>query len=262
MAARCLDVGTGRPLVLLHGWAAHAGFFAPQAALAWSGFRVLAPDLPGHGSNRGQTGSLDLGDLAEAVARLIEDRDLTDVVLVGWSLGAAVAFDYIARRGCGRLGGLVVLDMAPRILNDADWTLGIAGAFDARINAAALTAMAADWPAYAARFLPRLFARGRDPEPALADWARAQLADNDAAAMTSLWRSLAAADHRPVLDRIAVPTLVVNGRQSRIYQPATSDWLAARISGARRLTIEDAGHSPQLEQPHAVNRALASFAGA
>lgn len=261
MTPLCLDIGRGRPLVLLHGWAAHAGFFAPQAALAWSGLRVLAPDLPGHGSNRGQPAQT-LGDLADAVHRLIAERGLDDVVLVGWSLGAAVAFDYIGRHGCGRLGGLVVLDMAPRILNDADWSLGIAGAFDARINAAALTAMAADWPAYAARFLPRLFARGREPDPALAAWARAQLADNDGAVMTSLWRSLSAADHRLVLGRIGVPTLVVNGRQSRIYQPATSDWLAARIPGARRLTIEDAGHSPQLEQPFAVNQALTAFAGA
>lgn len=261
MTPHCLDIGRGRPLVLLHGWAAHAGFFAPQAALAWSGFRVLAPDLPGHGSNR-DAAARTLGDLADAVARLIDRHRLTDVVLVGWSLGAAVAFDYVGRHGCGQLGGLVVLDMAPRILNDADWSLGIAGAFDDRINAAALTAMAADWPAYAARFLPRLFARGREPDAALAAWARAQLANNDAAVMTGLWRSLSAADHRPVLERISVPTLVVNGRQSRIYQPATSDWLAARISGARRLTIEDAGHSPQLEQPFAVNRALAAFAGA
>lgn len=256
-----LDIGHGRPLVLLHGWAAHAGFFAPQAALAWSGFRVLAPDLPGHGGNRAAPART-LGDLADAVARLLEDQALSDVVLVGWSLGAAVAFDYIGRHGCGRLGGLVVLDMAPRILNDADWSLGIAGAFDARINAAALTAMAADWPAYAARFLPRLFARGRDPDPALAAWARTQLADNDGAVMTGLWRSLSAADHRPVLGRIDVPTLVVNGQQSRIYQPATSDWLADRIPGARRLAIADAGHSPQIEQPFVVNQALAAFAGA
>ncbi len=261
MSSYCLDIGRGRPVVLLHGWAAHAGFFAPQAALGWSGFRVLAPDLPGHGSNRDQPAAT-LGDLAAAVHRLIEDRGLDDVVLVGWSLGAAVAFDYIGRHGCGRLGGLVVLDMAPRILNDAQWSLGIAGAFDARINAAALSAMAADWPAYAARFLPRLFARGREPDAALAGWARAQLAANDGAVMTSLWRSLSAADHRPVLERITVPTLVVNGGQSRIYQPATSDWLAARIPGARRLTIEDAGHSPQLERPFAVNQALAAFAGA
>jgi pimeloyl-ACP methyl ester carboxylesterase len=261
VTAHCLDIGQGRPLILLHGWAAHAGFFAAQAALAWSGFRVLAPDLPGHGSNRAEKAAT-LADLADSVHRLIEDRGLSDVVLVGWSLGAAVAFDYIGRHGCGRLGRLVVLDMAPRILNDAGWSLGIAGAFDARINAAALTAMAADWPAYATRFLPRLFARGGDPDPALAAWARAQLADNDAGVMTALWRSLSAADHRPVLGRISVPTLVVNGRQSRIYQPATSDWLAARIPAAQRLTIDNAGHSPQLEQPFAVNQALAAFAGA
>lgn len=47
MTGHCLDIGHGRPLVLLHGWAAHAGFFAPQATLAWSGLRVIAPDLPG-----------------------------------------------------------------------------------------------------------------------------------------------------------------------------------------------------------------------
>ncbi|MFX9077396.1 hypothetical protein ABTN32_20270, partial [Acinetobacter baumannii] len=88
-------------------------------------------------------------------------------------------------------------------------------------NAAALAAMTADWPAYAARFLPRLFARGREPDAALASWVRPPLAANDGRVMTSLWRSLSAADHRLLLPRITVPTLVVNGGLSRIYQPAT-----------------------------------------
>ena len=62
------------------------------------------------------------------------------------------------------------------------------------------------------------------------------------------------------LPRIAVPTLLIAGSEDRPFLPAT-DYMAAKIPGARKVIVERAGHTPNLERPDAFNAAVASFLG-
>ena len=62
------DLGTGRPLVLLHGWSVDAGLFAAQHPLAGQGFRVITADLPGHGRDPRRGDGLTIADLGDALA--------------------------------------------------------------------------------------------------------------------------------------------------------------------------------------------------
>lgn len=253
------EAGNGPPLLLLHGWSAHGGFFAPQMELAQLGRRIIVPDLPGHGRDRRPHTSLSIADLADALENFLTVRDLRDATLVGWSMGATVAFDYIARRGADRIASLVVVDMSARIVNGEHWKLGLASGLDARGAEIAAEAMARDWPRYARRIAPSLFAPGLAPDHELLAFAHASIADNDGDTLASLWRSLARADHRSTLPSIATPCLVIAGEQSRLYRPAVTQWLASRISGSRHVTIPAAGHTPQMEQPVAFNAAIAAF---
>ena len=63
--------------------------------------------------------------LAADLAELVEALDLTDIVAVGWSLGAMVLWEVLLGAARARFGGLVVIDMAPRIVSDLGWSLGI-----------------------------------------------------------------------------------------------------------------------------------------
>jgi len=253
------EAGEGPPLLLLHGWSAHGGFFAPQMELAQLGRRIIVPDLPGHGRNRRPRTSLSIADLADALENFLTARDLNDVALLGWSMGATVAFDYIARRGAHRIASLVVVDMSARIVNDKHWKLGLASGLDARGAEIAADAMARDWPRYARRIAPSLFAPGLAPDHKLLAFAQASIADNDGDTLASLWHSLAQADHRPTLASIAKPCLVIAGEQSKLYRPAVTQWLASRIPGSHHVMIPAAGHTPQMEQPAAFNTAIAAF---
>lgn len=253
------ETGEGPPLLLLHGWSAHSGYFAPQMELAKQGYRVIAPDLPGHGRDRRPRTNLGIADLSDALDNFLTARDLRKVKLLGWSMGATVAFDYLAKRGAGRVASLIVVDMSARIVNDAHWRLGLASGLDARGAEIAAEAMARDWPRYAHRIAPSLFAPELAPDHRLLAFAYENIANNDGETLASLWRSLAAADYRDTLSSIAVPSLVIAGERSRLYRPEATQWLASHISGCRHVAIPAAGHTPQLEQPTAFNAALAAF---
>jgi pimeloyl-ACP methyl ester carboxylesterase len=249
----------GRPLVFLHGWAAHGGYFAPQVAAFGEQHRILLPDLPGHRHSPATPADMTIPYLADQLHAMFNTHDLHGVVLVGWSMGAMVAFDYIGRYGSALLAGLVVEDMTPRIINDREWQFGIRNGFDQAQSEAAMQMMRADWGSYAHNALPHLFARDSRIDPALVRWIGEEMVRNDGMAMAALWGSMAQQDYRWLLPQLELPVLILHGSESQLYEPAVSQWLAANIAGARRLCLDGAGHSPHLEMPVVFNAALRDF---
>jgi pimeloyl-[acyl-carrier protein] methyl ester esterase len=251
------EAGRGRPILFLHGWTCHGGFFAPQFDGLAGEFHLIAPDLPGHGT--APRAGLTIEDAADAVHRLIENRALDRPLIVGWSMGAAVAWSLIARHGTDRLAGLVVVDMSPKVLNDDTWGLGLRNGLDAARNAHVLGAMAANWPTYARAVARNIFADGTDAASPLETWTAAEIARNDPAAMTAMWRSLTAQDFRSLIPEIRLPVLIAHGANSRIYAAATADWMAGRLADVEVEVFEASGHAPHLEEPAAFNAMLSRF---
>lgn len=253
------ETGSGRPLVFLHGWSSHGDYFSPQVEALSRDFRLVLPDLPGHRRSPASPEALSIPALAADLHRLVTARGLKRPVLIGWSMGAMVALDYIAQFGSDGLGGLVIEDMTVKITNEAGWRLGIRNGFDPAQSAAAVAAMREDWAGYSQNAMPRLFARSYTPEAELGDWIAGEITRNDGTAMAALWQSMAEQDYRTLLPRLTLPVLILHGGESQLYEPAVSQWMAANIAGARRLCFDNAGHSPHLEVPEAYNRALANF---
>jgi pimeloyl-[acyl-carrier protein] methyl ester esterase len=252
------DFGRGRPLLFLHGWSVDRSFFAGQHALGSEGFRVAAPDQAGHrAASPGH--ALTITDLADELPEVLSDLG-DGVLIVGWSMGATVALDHLARRGPAGIAGLVMVDMTPKVANDADWRLGLADGqtLDEALDAAAR--MESSWQRYAPKIADALFASEREPDQALADHARSVIAARDPAAMAPLWRSLVEADHRGTISQLAIPVLAVAGAQSRLYRPEVSAWIADHAPRGCAATIPDAGHMPHAEQPEAFNAAIRAFA--
>lgn len=254
------EAGRGSTLILLHGWSSHGGYFSPQMAALESEFHLLCPDLPGHRNSTAPLHELTIPRLADGLHHLITGCGIGNAVLVGWSMGAMVAFDYIARYGSSMLSGLVIEDMTVRIINDADWRFGIRNSFDAAQSEAAVQAMRADWTSYAQGSLPRFFARVAPPAQKIYDWAAIEIAANDGHAMAALWQSMAEQDFRWLLPQLDLPVLLLHGGDSQLYEPALHHWMEQRIPDVRRLCLEQAGHTPHLEYPAAFNAALRAFA--
>lgn len=250
------DEGAGRPLVLLHGLMAHSGFFRAQAELARE-FRLVSIDLRGHGASRSADGALTVEQLAGDVAAITDALDLEEAIGIGWSLGASVLWHVLSGPAGARFAGAVVVDMTARVMNGADWQLGLSPeACEART-----AAIAGDFETFAAGAGQAIFAQPiaserRDD----ADWASLEFARNDPAKIRKIWASLVESDFRPLLERIEQPTLIVHGAHSQLYDGATAEHLARALPSAETIRFPASGHAPQMEEPEKFNAAVRDFA--
>lgn len=243
------DEGVGAPVLLIHGWAAHGGFFQDLAARLARTRRVLTLTLRGHlGSEPGQA-PLTIETLGEDIAEFVEARELKAVTALGWSMGAMALWAAAARLG-DRLEAIIVEEMAPRLTNDADWRFGISGGYAAGDIAATLSEIEADWPAYVARFAPRMFApAARTKSPQLVEWARSEMSNGDGSVMARFWASMAQQDFRARLSSIAAPMLVLHGAESQVYPDGATAFVASAAQNGAHVIIPGAGHVPHLEAP-------------
>lgn len=101
-----------KTIIFLHGWTMNGSAFDQQIELLGDEFQCFAPDLPGHGSSAHLTASIDAS--ADFLRDLINNNGLNDVLLVGWSMGAAIAWNYLRRFGSTKVAGLITVDMSQR----------------------------------------------------------------------------------------------------------------------------------------------------
>ena len=250
------DIGSGTPIVLLHGLMAHGGFFRGQDDLARD-HRIIAIDLRGHGeSPAGERPGVER--MAADVAELAAALDLEGAIGVGWSLGATILWHVLSGPAAARFAGAVVVDMTARVRNDAEWDLGLTPeACEARS-----LAISDDFESFALSAGQAIFAQPVPPEHrALADWASLEFARNDGEAIGAIWASLVRQDVRALLSGIRHPTLIVHGARSTLYGDDTADHLVAALPDARAIRFLRSGHAPHLEEPELFNRTLTEFAG-
>lgn len=247
--------GTGRPLVLIHGWSCPGQFFQTQIDALKKDARCIVPDLPGHGETGGRL-PLSIASAADALYAALAERELEDIVLVGWSMGALVAYALIERYGTDRISRLVAVDMSPKVLNTGDWANGTLNGLNADLNRHVLEGMVADWPKLPGRIARRLFADGRDPAPGLIAYARKEIAASDPEMLRPMWASLTAQDFRPLLKTCPVPFHLAAGLKSQLYGTGVHDWHAANVPDYHFHAFEDSGHAPHMEEPEKFNELL------
>ena len=171
-------------------------------------------------------------------------------------MGASVAYAMIARHGTARLCGLVVEDMTPRVLNDAEWSLGTRDGLAQTRNAAIIAGMESRWPETAQSIMQGIFAANEEPDAALSAWAAREIAGADAQAMRAMWISLTNQDFRPLLPQIDIPVTLAYGAQSRLYDRRVALWQADQLPRGRAICFERSGHAPHLEEPEGFNAML------
>jgi len=248
------DQGRGQPLLLLHGLMANRHFFRFQQPLG-DDFRLVSPDLRGHGDSLGPNVTVE--QLASDVAALAEHLDLKGVIGVGWSLGASILWQVLTGPASSRFAASIVVDMTPKVLNEGDWQLGLSE----ELCEARSAAIRDNFESFALSAGQAIFAQPLDDRTRqLAPWAGEEFARNDAASMGSLWASLMKQDLRPLLHDIAQPALIIRGAHSQLYGPDTADYLTKALPCAEALEFHRSGHAPHVEQPEPFNAAVREFA--
>jgi pimeloyl-ACP methyl ester carboxylesterase len=246
------DVGDGPALVLLHAFPLARAMWRPQVEALQGDYRLIAPDLRGFGGSRGFTAAPSVETMADDVAALLDELKVAGpMVLGGLSMGGYVALAF-ARRHPARLRGLVLADTKA----DPDDAEG-------RANRDRLIAFASNNTARAVidQMLPKLLGPATAAQaPQVVEEVRAIASRQTAAGIVGALEGLRdRPDANPGLGAIAVPTLVLVGRDDTLTPPAKSEEMAARIPNARLVVLDGAGHLSNLEQPDRFTAALRSF---
>ena len=255
------DEGRGQTIVLLHGWGMRKEAFDSQFSGLARRFRLIAPDFRGHGESSPVTAGDGIENLAADLNELLEHLDLHDVIIVGWSMGAMVAWALMQGPAERRVAGLVAIEMVPRILNDDSWRHGLRRGDDASAFASDIARMRDNWAKYAEEFVPRNSARGREKQSsALLGQLSELVRDNDAECMALLWQSLSEQDMRQQVSELRVPSLITYGERSQLYDEAAFVWMVQNIPNSRRVGFTDSGHAPHMEESERFNAVLEQFA--
>lgn len=243
--------GNGPDLVLLHGWAMHAGIFEALVTRLASDFTLHLVDLPGHGHSRDSAMPL---ALEPVVAALVER--IPRATWLGWSLGGLFALHAAATRS-DAVAAIAMVCASPKFVRGDDWPQGMPpevfrgfaaglrsdyrGTLDRFI---ALEAFGSDDARGELRLLrEEVFARGEPAAHVLADGLAL----------------LEGSDLRAALPGLTMPTLWLAGRRDRLVDPRAMQAAAAQVADARDVVVEHAGHAPFLTHADAVAQALRSF---
>jgi pimeloyl-ACP methyl ester carboxylesterase len=257
------DHGSGRPVVLIHGWPLSSASWEKQVpALLVAGYRVISYDRRGFGNSSKPTSGYDYDTFAKDLQQIMTTLDLREVALVGHSMGGGEVARYIGTYGSDRVQKVAFIDaIPPFLLKTPDNPRGM----DRSVFDGFIASIAQDRYTYLSWFLANFYN---------VDVLGGKLVSDDV--VRASWNVGAASsakgfgdcvpawltDFRPDLARITVPTLVVHGDADRILPiNATGIPLHESIRGSRLAVIQGGPHGTIWTHAEKVNAELVNFLG-
>ena len=240
------EYGAGVPLVLIHGFPLDHTIWDAQLADLKEGYRVITPDLRGHGRSPAPEGAYSMDLLAKDIIALLSRLGVFKAVWVGHSMGGYVtmaAYRLAPERFIGF--GLI----ASNYLADSDE--GKAKRIETAEKVSKRGAEAA--------VNPKLFKEATPPDSPMVQQAEQIMRRTPPAGIIG---SLLAMASRPnstaTLKSVHVPSLVIGGSGDQLFKPEIPQTMAELLPNST-LVMADAGHMPMLEQPQVVTNALADL---
>jgi non-heme chloroperoxidase len=257
------DHGSGKPVVLIHGYPLSGAAWEKQtAALLTAGHRVITYDRRGFGKSSQPTSGYNYDTFAEDLHRLVTQLELRDFSLVGFSMGGGEVARYIGKYGSkGVTKAVFISAVPPFLLKTPDNPDGVDGSVFEGIQ----KAVAADRYAFFTDFFKNFYNTDvllgkRVSEAAIqASWNLAANASATASyACVPTWHE----DFRQDLARFDLPALVIHGDADRIVPIGAAGLRTAKlIKGSRLVTVKDGPHCITWTHAEEVNRELVNFLG-
>jgi non-heme chloroperoxidase len=258
------DHGSGDPVVLIHGYPLNGNSWERQEReLLARGHRVISYDRRGFGRSSQPTVGYDYDTFAADLNALLEHLDLSDTILVGFSMGSGEVTRYLGSYGSARVRKAALLGAIPPYLRKTDDNPdGVERAVFEQIKAA----IVADRYAWFKEFLDNFYNTDTLMPERISE--QAWQASFNVAAAASPFASYACVDtwltdFRGDLPKIDVPVLVVHGTDDRILPfEATAARLPDLIDDVELVAVEGGPHNIAWTHPDDVNAALLDFIGA
>lgn len=244
------DAGDGNAVVLVHAVPFNSRMWEAQLGALGNKARLIAPDLPGFGLSPMRE-IRSLSDYAEAVVDLLDGLGVDDVVVVGVSSGAYVAFEMIAPLG-NRLKGLVIAG-----------AIATPGTEQSPLERHRLAAEveSGGLDAASGEYIPKLLGwSARRSHPDLMPQLQEMTRENNPQGVAAALRAIAdRPDFSSILPEIRCPVLCIAGAEDPLTLPELVRDMADRIPVASEVIVPAAGHLVNLEAPQAFNRELDKF---
>ncbi|WP_139415482.1 alpha/beta fold hydrolase [Agromyces laixinhei] len=258
------DHGSGRPVVLIHGYPLNGRSWEKQsAALLDAGYRVITYDRRGFGLSSQPTVGYDYDTFAADLHTILESLDVHDAVLVGFSMGTGEVARYLSTYGSGRVAKAAFLaSLEPFLLQTDDNPAGVPREVFDDIEQAAT----ADRYAWFDDFFQNFYNLDENLGTRIGE--AAVRASWNVAAGASWFASSAVVqswltDFRGDIEQIDVPALILHGTADRILPiDATAREFTKRLSAADYIEIEGAPHGLLWTHGTEVNEALLTFLSA
>jgi len=255
------DWGSGRPVLLIHGWPLDSDMWEYQSVfLASEGLRVVAYDRRGFGRSSQPWSGYDYDTLADDLKALLDKLDLQDVTLVGFSMGGGEVARYMSRHGGARVSKAVLLAaVTPFMAKTTDNPGGVdRGVFDQMIEG-----LKKDRPHFLATFGKAFFGAGLLNFTVTAEvmqWASMMALMGSLKATLDCVRAFSETDFRRDMDAFRVPTLVIHGGADATVPPDKSGRIAAKmITGAEYQEYPGAPHGLFFTEKDRLNQDLLAF---
>jgi len=257
------DHGTGKPVILIHGWPLSGASWEKQvAALLDAGHRVITYDRRGFGRSSQPSTGYNYDTFAEDLHKLVTKLDLRDFALVGFSMGGGEVARYLGTYGSeGVSKAVFISSIPPFLLKTADNPEGVDGSVFEGIK----KAIAADRPAFLSVFFADFYnvdvlgGKRISDQVVHYNW---NVAVSASAKGTLDCVPAWVTDFRNDLSRINVPTLVIHGDADRILPiAATGIRTQKAVKGARLAVVEGGPHGLIWTHAEKVNQELLNFLG-
>ncbi len=254
------DWGTGRAVVLIHGWPLNADMWEYQAThLVRSGFRVIAYDRRGFGRSGQPWNGYDYDTFADDLHALVTKLNLTDIALVGFSMGGGDVARYVGRHGGGVTRAALISAVTPFLLKTPENPDGVDRAtFDQMVDG-----LKQDRPHFLANFGKKFFGAGMlnfAVSTEILQWAAQLALQASAHATIECVRAFSETDFRPDLPAFKMPTLIVHGTGDETVPASVSAERTARaIPGATMKLYEGEPHALVFTAKDRLNADLVAF---
>jgi non-heme chloroperoxidase len=254
------DWGSGRPVILIHGWPLSADSWDDQAMVfAEAGFRTIAYDRRGFGRSDQPWSSYTYDTLADDLAAVMEATGAKDAAIIGFSMGGGEIARYMSRHGKNVAQCGLVSSVVPYMLKTSDNPDGVdQSTFDEMTEG-----MKKDRANFFAGFFKDFYGVGLVSRPVsdeVLEWSRSVAMQASLKATLDCAAAFATTDFRPDLPSISAPTLIIHGTADKTVPiDATGRAAAKGISNSMLIEYEGAPHGVFAAQKERLTADLLTF---
>jgi 3-oxoadipate enol-lactonase len=244
-------LGDGPPVVLLHPFPVHHEFWLPVAATLSSRYRLILPDLRGHGDSGAGEGPATMAKHAVDIARVMDDADVGRTPLIGVSIGGYALFEFW-RRNRGRVAALGLCNTKAPADN--------AEARGARLQAANDVLERGTEPFFQGMLEKVLGKTTREMRPDIADGVLRMMRKMSPEDVAQVQRGMAERpDSVDTLKTINVPVLLITGEEDLMTGVNEAELMRRHMAAGQLHVMPKAGHYSPWERPEDVARLLRQF---